>query len=311
MKIFKNNGNMVPKSNYNIVTIGSFDGIHLGHLKILETIVKKAKIKNGKSIIVTFWPHPREVLKKKENFKLLNTLEEKIKIFEEIKIDYLYIIDFSSNFAKTKAEDFVKNILISKLKTNYLVIGYNHHFGYKREGNIDYLKKNEKKFNFDIESISKKEIEKISVSSTRIRKYINNGKIESANALLGREFSISGKVVKGDGIGKKIKFPTANILLNKPRKIIPKKGVYAVKILLDKKIYLGMLNIGYRPTINKKIKTIEVNIFEFTRPIYGKRIIVSFFKRLRDEKRFLNLNELKKQLKTDKKKTLLILNKTL
>ena len=311
MKIFKNSSDMIPKSNYNIVTIGSFDGIHLGHFKILKTIVKKAKINNGKSIIVTFWPHPREILNKNENFRMLNTLEEKIKIFEKIKIDYLYIIDFSSSFSKTKAEDFVKNILISKLKTNYLVIGYNHRFGYKREGNIDYLKKNRKNFNFSTEAISKKEIKKISVSSTRIRKYIDRGKIESANTLLGREFSINGKVVKGDGIGKKIKFPTANIQLNEPRKIIPKKGVYAVRILLDKKIYLGMLNIGYRPTIDKKIKTIEVNIFEFSKPIYGKNISINFVKRLRDEKRFDNLNELKDQLITDKKKTLSILNEPL
>ena len=306
MKIIKSNTIKIPKSNFNITTIGSFDGIHLGHKKILQTITKTAKKNNGKSILITFWPHPRYILKKNNDFKLLTSLDEKIKIFEENKIDILYVIDFSLKFSKVSAYNFVKNILLDELKTNCILIGYNNNFGKNREGNIKYLEQNKNIFNIDIISIPKQSVDKISISSTKIRKNLINGKIQSANQLLGRKYSINGKVVRGNGIGRKINFPTANIEINEPKKLLPKNGVYAVKVILNKKTYLGMLNIGYKPTIENKKKTIEVNIFKFSKDIYNNKISIDFIKRIRNEKKFKNLNELKKQLIIDKKKAELI-----
>ena len=302
MRIIKNNITKIPKSDFNIATIGSFDGIHIGHKKILQTLTKIAKKNNGKSILITFWPHPRYVLKKNNDFKLLTSLEEKIKLFEKNKIDILYIVDFSLKFSKVSANKFIENILLEKLKINCLLIGYNNNFGRNREGNIRYLEENKKKFDIDIISIPKQSVDKISISSTKIREYLNNGKISSANRLLGRKYSINGKVVRGNGIGRKINFPTANIEIDEPKKLLPKSGVYAVEVILNRKIYLGMLNIGYNPTIKNEKKSIEVNIFKFSEDIYNNKISINFIRRIRDEKKFKNLNELKKQLIIDKKK---------
>ena len=302
MRIIKNNITKIPKSDFNIATIGSFDGIHIGHKKILQTLTKIAKKNNGKSILITFWPHPRYVLKKNNDFKLLTSLDEKIKLFEKNKIDILYIVDFSLKFSKVSANKFIENILLEKLKINCLLIGYNNNFGRNREGNIRYLEENKKKFDIDIISIPKQSVDKISISSTKIREYLNNGKISSANRLLGRKYSINGKVVRGNGIGRKINFPTANIEIDEPKKLLPKSGVYAVEVILNKKIYLGMLNNGYNPTIKNEKKSIEVNIFKFSEDIYNNKISINFIRRIRDEKKFKNLNELKKQLIIDKKK---------
>ena len=302
MRIIKNNITKIPKSDFNIATIGSFDGIHIGHKKILQTLTKIAKKNNGKSILITFWPHPRYVLKKNNDFKLLTSLDEKIKLFEKNKIDILYIVDFSLKFSKVSANKFIENILLEKLKINCLLIGYNNNFGRNREGNIRYLEQNKKKFDIDIISIPKQSVDKISISSTKIREYLNNGKISSANRLLGRKYSINGKVVRGNGIGRKINFPTANIEIDEPKKLLPKSGVYAVEVILNRKIYLGMLNIGYNPTIKNEKKSIEVNIFEFSEDIYNNKISINFIRRIRNEKKFKNLNELKKQLIKDKKK---------
>ena len=302
MRIIKNNITKIPKSDFNIATIGSFDGIHIGHKKILQTLTKIAKKNNGKSILITFWPHPRYVLKKNNDFKLLTSLDEKIKLFEKNKIDILYIVDFSLKFSKVSANKFIENILLEKLKINCLLIGYNNNFGRNREGNIRYLEENKKKFDVDIISIPKQSVDKISISSTKIREYLNNGKINSANRLLGRKYSINGKVVRGNGIGRKINFPTANIEIDEPKKLLPKSGVYAVEVILNRKIYLGMLNIGYNPTIKNEKKSIEVNIFEFSEDIYNNKISINFIRRIRNEKKFKNLNELKKQLIKDKKK---------
>ena len=302
MRIIKNNITKIPKSDFNIATIGSFDGIHIGHKKILQTLTKIAKKNNGKSILITFWPHPRYVLKKNNDFKLLTSLDEKIKLFEKNKIDILYIVDFSLKFSKVSANKFIENILLEKLKINCLLIGYNNNFGRNREGNIRYLEENKKKFDIDIISIPKQSVDKISISSTKIREYLNNGKINSANRLLGRKYSINGKIVKGNGIGRKINFPTANIEIDEPKKLLPKSGVYAVEVILNRKIYLGMLNIGYNPTIKNEKKSIEVNIFKFSEDIYNNKISINFIRRIRNEKKFKNLNELKKQLIIDKKK---------
>ena len=302
MRIIKINITKIPKSDFNIATIGSFDGIHIGHKKILQTLTKIPKKNNGKSILITFWPHPRYILKKNNDFKLLTSLDEKIKLFEKNKIDILYIVDFSLKFSKVSANKFIENILLEKLKINCLLIGYNNNFGRNREGNIRYLEQNKKKFDIDIISIPKQSVDKISISSTKIREYLNNGKINSANRLLGRKYSINGKIVKGNGIGRKINFPTANIEIDEPKKLLPKSGVYAVEVILNRKIYLGMLNIGYNPTIKNEKKSIEVNIFEFSEDIYNNKISINFIRRIRNEKKFKNLNELKKQLIKDKKK---------
>ena len=302
MRIIKSSITKIPESDFNIATIGSFDGIHIGHEKILQTLIKIAKKNNGKSILITFWPHPRYVLKKNNDFKLLTSLDEKIKIFKKNKIDILYIVDFSLKFSKVSANKFIENILLDKLKINCLLIGYNNNFGKNREGNIKYLEQNKKKFDIDIISIPKQSVDNISISSTKIREYLNSRKIRSANRLLGRKYLINGKVVRGNGIGRKINFPTANIEIDEPKKLLPKSGVYAVEVVLSRKIYLGMLNIGYNPTIKNEKKSIEVNIFKFSEDIYNDKISISFVRRIRNEKKFKNLNELKKQLIIDKKK---------
>ena len=244
--------------------------------------------------------------KKNNDFKLLTSLDEKIKIFEENKIDILYVIDFSLKFSKVSAYNFVKNILLDELKTNCILIGYNNNFGKNRQGNIKYLEKNKNLFDIDIISIPKQSVDKISISSTKIREFLINGKIGSANQLLGRKYSINGKIVRGNGIGRKINFPTANIEINEPKKLLPKNGVYAVEVILNNKTYLGMLNIGYNPTIKNEKKSIEVNIFKFSDEVYNNKILINFIKRIRNEKKFKNLNELKKQLIIDKKKVKLI-----
>ena len=305
LKIIKNISDF-KTSVKTTVTIGTFDGVHVGHQSILKNLIKTSKESNTKSVLFTFFPHPRVVIQKKSNIKLINTLEEKIELLKKTGLDYLIIHPFDKEFSKLTSLEFVKNILIDKLNVQNLVIGYDHHFGKNREGNFDQLLTYSKKYNFNIQEISAQDIGNTTVSSTKIRKAIEKGEIRKASNYLGYEFMLTGKIVEGEKLGTKLGFPTANIYIEDPYKIIPKTGVYLVKSELNTITYFGMMNIGYRPTIDGKNQTIEVHFFDLDENLYHKNISIKILQFLRDEKKFESLEQLKSQLKLDKSNSLKI-----
>ena len=308
MRVITDNSS-INDSGYNIATIGYFDGIHLGHKKILNELVGQAQKKNGKSILITFWPHPRNILNPNTSVELLLSNDDKQKLIEVIGIDYLYIIKFTKEFSKMSAHSFIQNFIVEKLNVSKLIIGYNHSFGHKREGNFLYLQKNNSKYNFEIQEVKKKEInDKLNISSSIIRDKVRDGKLDLANQMLGYKYYITGQVVKGDGIGIKINYPTANIMPESNSKLIPGNGVYVCKVNIENKNYQGMLNIGKRPTVNGKERRIELHIFDFNTNIYGKNVKITLIKKIRDEIKFNNLDQLKHQLQKDEIKSLNILN---
>lgn len=308
MRVITDNSS-INDSGYNIATIGYFDGIHLGHKKILNELVGQAQKKNGKSILITFWPHPRNILNPNTSVELLLSNDDKQKLIEVIGIDYLYIIKFTKEFSKMSAHSFIQNFIVDKLNVSKLIIGYNHSFGHKREGNFLYLQKNNSKYNFEIQEVKKKEInDKLNISSSIIRDKVRDGKLDLANQMLGYKYYITGQVVKGDGIGIKINYPTANIMPENNSKLIPGNGVYVCKVNIENKNYQGMLNIGKRPTVNGKERRIELHIFDFNTNIYGKNVKITLIKKIRDEIKFNNLDQLKHQLQKDEIKSLNILN---
>jgi riboflavin kinase/FMN adenylyltransferase len=291
-----------------VVTTGTFDGVHLGHQKIISRLKDIAAEENGETVLLTFYPHPRMVLFPDDNeLKLLNTQQEKIELLEKYGVDHLIIYPFTREFSRLTSVEFVRNILVNSIKTKKLVIGYNHHFGRNREGSLEHLKEYGPLYGFDVEEIPAQDIDHIEVSSTKIRKALQTGDIKTATAYLGHEYSITGKVVEGKKIGRTIGFPTANIFVDDKYKLIPADGVYAVKVKQDGRMYGGMLNIGNNPTVNGKFKTIEVNIFDFDKDIYGQDATIYFIERLRDEVKFNGLEELKAAIAKDQENSLLIL----
>jgi riboflavin kinase / FMN adenylyltransferase len=289
-----------------VITIGVFDGVHKGHVEILNRILEMARKINGESVVVTFWPHPRLILKQDQRIKLINTLEEKQSLLAKLGIDHLILIPFTEQFAQQTSEEFIKNILIDKLHVKHLVVGFNHHFGKDREGNFDQIQKFAHIYNFDVERLDAKLVENEHVSSTKIRNALGVGDIQIANSFLGYNYSITGKVVEGKRIGREIGFPTANIQIDHDFKLLPKEGVYIVQAEMNGKKHPAMLNIGFKPTINTPdpAMSIEVHIIEFTGDIYNETITLYFCKRIRDELKFANLEELKKQLVSDKEETI-------
>ncbi len=284
-----------------IVTIGTFDGVHLGHQKIIKRLIDIKNKQGGNTLVFTFDPHPRKVLfPHQTDLKLITTTDEKCSLLKKFGIDNVVVFPFTKEFAAMQATQYVNEIIAKGLNTKTLVIGYDHRFGSSREGNIDTLKKLAPPNNFIVEEILAEEINQINISSTRIRKAIDEGDLDTANSFLGYSFFITGKVVKGKQLGRTLGYPTANIYVEDPDKLLPKIGVYSVNILLNKK-YRGMLNIGLNPTtdIDKKLK-IEVNIFDFNEDIYEKEVTIEFVKRIRDEKKFANLDELKAAMAEDK-----------
>ena len=301
MKVYKNIEDFIPIKNA-VVTTGTFDGVHTGHRVIISRINKIAKEIGGESVIITFYPHPQLVLHPEEkNIFVLNTQEEKIKLLENCGIDYLIIIPFTKEFASISYLDFIKNILIDKLHVKRLVIGYDHHFGNERKGSLQHLMDYGSKYNFEVEQISAQKISDTEVSSTKIRRALLSGDITTANNYLGYEYFFRGCVVHGNHIGTSIGYPTANIEISEPYKLIPANGVYAVIVELDNLKYDGMMNIGMRPTINGKNVTIEINIFNFDKNIYSEFLNVYVIEKLRDEIKFSGLEKLKEQLLNDKK----------
>jgi riboflavin kinase / FMN adenylyltransferase len=293
-----------------IVTIGTFDGVHLGHQKIIRRLVDLKEKEGGETVLFTFDPHPRKILfPDQTDLKLITTTKEKCRLLEQFGIDHVLVFPFTKEFSHMHANEYISEIISKGLKTQTLVIGYDHRFGSNREGNIDTLKHLSTTHHFAVEEIPAQEINQLNVSSTRIRKAIEEGDVETANAFLGYEFFVTGVVVKGKQLGRTIGYPTANIHVEDPDKLIPKIGVYAVNVVLGKTRYKGMLNVGLNPTTDtdNTIK-IEVNIFEFDQDIYGHGIKVEFVKWVRNEEKFANLEELKQALANDKLACSAILN---
>jgi riboflavin kinase/FMN adenylyltransferase len=283
-----------------VVTIGTFDGVHIGHQKIIEQVVASAKKLNQKSVLLTFFPHPRMVLQKDATIELINTIDEKANLLAKTGLDYLVVHPFSLAFSRLTALDFVKDILIHQLNTSKLIIGYDHHFGKNREGNIEQLTAYSHMYDFEVEEIPVQDINDVSVSSTKIRKALSEKNIKTANKYLGYNFMLNGKVVNGKQLGGKIGYPTANINIEEDYKLIPKTGVYVVKSSIDNVLVFGMMNIGFRPTVNGKHQTIEVHFFDFNANLYGQNLTVEILYFLRDEEKFSSVETLISQLETDK-----------
>ena len=295
--------NFVAKKK-TVITIGTFDGVHYGHQKILKKLVKSAKKEGKNSVLLTFFPHPRTVLQKGGKIELINTIEERIQLLKKTGIDFLVIHPFDKEFSKLTAFHFVRDVLVNQLHVSKLIIGYDHHFGKNREGNITQLTEYSNLFNFEIEEIKPQDINAVAVSSTKIRTALHNGNLKTANTYLGYHFMINGVVVGGMNLGEKIGFPTANIHVSETYKLVPKTGVYIIKSTIKGKVFFGMMNIGNRPTVNGKHQTIEVHFFDFNDNLYGKTLTIEFLYFLRDEKKFDGIESLANQLKKDKKKSL-------
>lgn len=288
------------KSRASVVTIGTFDGVHVGHRKILDRVIRDGQ-KNGLyATVLTFFPHPRMVLQQDGGLKLLNTLDEKIAILEETGLDCLVIHPFTKKFSRLSAEEFVVNNLVNALAAKKVVIGYDHRFGRNRNADIRDLREFGKEFGFEVEEIPAQEIDAVSVSSTKIRKALEEGDIPTANLYLGYPYMLTGKIKKGKGLGRTLNFPTANLKIAEDYKLIPKNGAYVVKSSLAGKTYFGMMNIGVNPTVDGKNKSIEIHFFDFADDLYGKVIRVDVLHRLRDEQKFDSLEALQQQLDRDK-----------
>lgn len=281
------------------VTIGTFDGVHFGHQKIIEKVVSEAKIAKKKSVVLTFFPHPRMVLQKDTSVKLINTIDERAALIEKTGLDYLIIHPFSKEFSRMTALEFVKDILVNQLNISKLIIGYDHHFGKNREGNINQLTEYSDLYDFKLTEIPAQDIDEVSVSSTKIRNALNAGDLKTANHYLGYFFMLSGTVVNGEKLGGKIGYPTANIHIEETYKLIPKNGVYVVKSFFENNAIFGMMNIGNRPTIDGNYQTIEVHFFDFNQNLYGQKISVELLFFLRDEQKFDSIDLLANQLKKD------------
>lgn len=307
MKIFKDLSTY--KSNKRtFVTIGTFDGVHVGHQKVLKNLVKVVNLKNADSLLLTFFPHPRMVLQNDADIKLINTIDERINLLKKIGLNVLVVQEFNEVFAKQSALDFVKKILVDKLNISKLIIGYDHKFGKDREGDFKQIVAYGNKFKFETEKISQKDIGNAAVSSTKIRKAIENGKIKKATKYLGYYFMLTGEVVKGKNLGEKLGFPTANIHIKEAYKLLPKTGAYVVKAEIENNTIFGMMNIGFRPTVSGKTQTIEIHFFDFDKNLYGITIQVDVLTFLRDEQKFKTVEALKNQLQKDKEKSLEIIN---
>lgn len=300
MQVFQNLDHL-PEFHKTVFTQGIFDGVHLGHQKLLDQVVSYTKSIDGKSVLLTFWPHPRLFLYPEDNdLKLIQTLDEKLNIIESLGIDTVIVLPFTKLLSETLPADYIKNFLVNTLNVHTVMVGYDHRFGKNRAGDIQVLRQFSGVYNYLVNEISAKDIDDITISSTKIRNAILVGDLEKANQYLGRQFSFTGTVVKGLQLGTKLGYPTANIQINERNKIIPANGVYAVKVRVLGSFYKGMMSIGENPTVENKTFSIEVNIFDFNSDIYGKEITVFPIKKLRDEKKFENLDELVQNLQLDK-----------
>jgi len=284
-----------------IVTIGTFDGVHLGHRKIISGIKELAENTGGETVLLTFFPHPRMILHPEdESIKLINTITEKAELMEQLGIDHLIITPFSRDFSNQSAEEYIRDVLVNKIGTKKIVIGYDHRFGKDRQGGLDDLLRLGPVYGFDVVEIPEQDINEVAISSTRIRSALLNGEIALANTCLGYPFFITGRIVRGDQIGRQLGYPTANIVIPETYKLIPSDGIFAAKVKIDGVNYGGMAYIGTRPTINGTRRNIEVNIFDFDREIYNQQVSMEFHNFVRGDMKFDSLDELKAQIAKDK-----------
>ena len=321
MKVYKHLDEFQKVKNA-VVTIGTFDGVHIGHRKIISRLTEVAKQVNGESVILTFFPHPRMILNPEDvNLKLITTINEKAKLLEHLGVDHLIITPFTRDFSNLSAEKYIRQILVDKIGTSKIIIGYDHHFGKDREGNLQQLQKFAHEYDYEVEEIPEQDIHDVAVSSTQIRKALVKGDVQTANDFLGYPFSLLGQVIKGDQLGRTLGFPTANLLIEENYKLIPGDGIYAVRVRLqtdpqisnlpdgkESPIYNGMAYIGNRPTINGMSRNIEVNIFDFDQDIYRQYITIEFMHFIRGDVRFDNIEALKLQIANDKQSALSLLS---
>jgi riboflavin kinase/FMN adenylyltransferase len=299
LKIFHSINDFKPTKK-TIVTIGTFDGVHIGHQKIIEKLIQNAVDYNCESLILTFFPHPRMVLQEGSEIKLLNTIEERSNLIQKTGLSNLIIHPFNKEFSRLTAEEFVKTILVDALNIQKIIIGYDHRFGRNRSANIDDLIVYGKQYNFEVEQISAKEIDDVSISSTKIRNAILNGHMALANEYLGYTYVLNGTVIKGKQLGRTIGFPTANLKIEEEYKLIPKNGVYIVKSTINKKTVFGILNIGTNPTVNGEKLSIEVHFIDFDGDLYHSNIEISVLESIREEQKFDSIELLKNQIQEDK-----------
>lgn len=294
--------------DYAVVTSGTFDGVHVGHQKILNRLREIASRNNGETVVITFWPHPRLVLHPEDDtLKLLNTFEEKAELLKEQGIQHLVRIPFTKEFSQYTSEEFIQKILVETIGTKKLVIGYDHRFGHNREGSFEQLKINAPRYGFEVEEIPRQDVDHVGVSSSKVRKALEEGDIDTTTHFLDRPYALTGRVVMGDKLGRLLGYPTANIEIDTKYKLIPADGIYAVTVLHEHTTYKGMLYIGNRPTVNGTKRNIEVNIFDFAKDIYGESLTLYFHKLIRGDAKFSDLEGLKVQLEIDKQDALRIL----
>ena len=306
MKIYNSVEEFSPDFNV-VLTLGTFDGVHIGHQSIINKLNQYTEKNGGESVLLTFYPHPRHVLfPEDQKLKLLSTIEERCKMLEGYGLKHFIIQEFTSDFSRIKSVNFVRDILVNQLKVHKLIIGYDHHFGRNREGNFEELVKLSDLYSYEIEKVEPQKYKDISVSSTKIRNLIVENNFSEARKYLGHHFSFCGKVVKGKGNGKKLGFPTANLVVGNKWKLIPENGVYAVIVKHKSDTFMGMMNIGYNPTFNSNIKSIEVHVLDFKEDIYDQELEVSVVQKIRDEKKFSSLEDLSKVLEIDENKVRII-----
>lgn len=282
-----------------VVTIGTFDGVHFGHKAILKKLIESSKAQNLDSIVLTFFPHPRMVLQQDGGIKLINTIEERTRLLEKTGLDHLIIHPFTKDFSRLTAVEYVRDILVNQLNVKKIIIGYDHRFGRNRTADINDLKKFGLEYGFEIEEISVREIDDVAVSSTKIRKALEEGNVETANEYLGYQFMISGKIIKGKSIGRTMEYPTANLDLKETYKLVPKKGVYVTQSQVDGKKVYGITSIGTNPTVGGKEKTIETHYLDFEGDLYGKNMTLEFLKFIRDEEMFESMEKLRLAIERD------------
>lgn len=299
----------LPAFRNAVITIGTFDGVHMGHRQVIQKLKEEAAAINGEAVIVTFHPHPRKIVSSAIlGIRLINTLEEKISLLKQIGVDHLVIVPFTEAFANQSAEDYIKDFLVANFKPHTIIIGYDHRFGRDRQGDYLLLEERSAIYNYSLKEIPKHILDNISISSTNIREDILHNRIETANKLLGYEFFFSGEVVHGDKLGRQLGYPTANLKIHNEEKILPGNGIYAVYGELEgSQRYKGMMSIGFRPTVDGKKRVIEVNLFDFNEQIYGRELRVYVKKYLREEVKFESLEKLVQQIDRDKEESLKIL----
>src|SRR5690554_2948099 len=297
MKVYKNASEYDKKPS--VVTIGTFDGVHIGHKAILKRVTDAAEANRLESVLLTFFPHPRQVVQSVSNLRLINTIEEKKKLLEKEGLGSLVIHPFTKEFSRLTAEEYVRDVLVKELAAKKIIIGYDHRFGRNRTADISDLKEYGKIYGFEVVEISAQELDEVAVSSTKIRRALENGDIATANNYLGYDYFLTGTVVKGRKIGRTIDFPTANIHIDETYKLIPKIGVYVTRTSIDGKTYYGITSIGTNPTVNGATKTIETHLLDFQGDLYGKKLEIAFLKYIREEEKFDSVQELQNAIKED------------